>query len=54
MVISSSWYDNISIFLGRKNKIIERGLHKPSVLIIHQKFVLERVMSYMCIASMIA
>jgi hypothetical protein len=32
MVISSSWYDHVSIFLGRQDEIIERRLHKPPVL----------------------
>lgn len=37
MVISSSWYDHISILLGRQDKIIKGGLHKPPVLIISSK-----------------
>jgi len=34
MVISPFWYDHISIFLGRQDKIIEGRLDKPPILII--------------------
>jgi hypothetical protein len=34
MIISPFWYDHISIFLGRQDKIIEGRLHKPPILII--------------------
>lgn len=40
VVITSTWYDHISIFLRWKNKIIKSRLHKPSIL--QTKVVLDR------------